>query len=322
MLLEDYIKYKMLNRNSYVRWDDENKKVFFQSKSYLTLLCRYLRKNRLLEGENLTYKAGKNGKQRTAVIFAIYGDALHCYISLLHLGWNGHVHASSMLARRIYELLVDILFILQKDTDERLSRFFYASEVRLYERLYYLRPELSIGEKEEFYEEKFGIKYKNLKKIYQEYRIKFGKVGKGKNSFGLNYDFYGWTYGLLKEKVPTSILQRAEKVGLGGLHYKLGYSILSSKVHVDAREIGNRVKIADEFLNRINYSVLPDKVKYFTQELGCSNQYMRILFLVFASSLNLSESTGHEKFWKIAQQIKEHEDFRDCIKKMKKRLKF
>ncbi len=95
--IKEYLEKDMLNPVTCVIWPEEEKKAFEGGKESLLTFCNYLERRFLVKGNHFAYNAGNPVNLREAVTFTIFSEAIRCYISVLHIGWNGHTTAAAML---------------------------------------------------------------------------------------------------------------------------------------------------------------------------------------------------------------------------------
>lgn len=321
--MKKYIEQYMLNSDTLIKWPQEYINDFNGGKEWLLSLHDYLERQFMIKNGSLTYKAGNVGSDadlRAAVAFTIFSNALSCYISFLHLAWNGHITASAMLVRRIYELLVDLGFMLTKHTNRRLRRFVNMADVQRYQRLFYLYDDLSPRELTKALKKERGRSYDELRKRYMMHRRKYGYFKKEKVGVKVrsNYIFTGdWAFGLLKKNRRTTLREKAETIGLGDLHYKLSYGQFSAKSHPDAWDIASKADITDDTVGRVKYKILPDKEEHFRPVLVCGVQYMVAFFVIFANVFQIVPLDRDKDILEKTKKIREHQDYKEFFKKIK-----
>jgi hypothetical protein len=318
MSIKSYLEGKLLNSDTSVKWPKEESEAFEGAKEGLLLLSNYLENKKLIAGNNFTYKTGAAGELKEAVVFTLFCEAFSCYVSSIHIAWNGQTTAATMLIRRIYELLVNLSFMLHKYTKRRLNQFVAMADVSRYMRLIYLYPDSKPKDTIKDLKNRLGKDYDSLYKNYLKYRRKFELRKKDKQSGKIQYVYTGdWSFGLINKNKYTSIKQKANTVGLGNLHYKLNYGIFSSKSHPDAWYIGCKANISDSFLNKITFPIFPDKENSFKPEIMCGTQYIVAFFIIFARIFNLYTLAQDEDLLSRVKLIKDHQDFRELFKKVK-----
>jgi len=316
MKLKEYLENELLNSDTSIKWPEDYTKAFTGGKECSLLLYNFLEKKHLVKNGSFTCKPDG---LKTAITFTIFSEAYNCYFSALHLAWNGYITASTILVRRIYELLVDLLFMLHKHNRKRTERFVTYCYIVRYIRLCHLYPGLNKRQLMKEIKSKWGA---NLTEMYLRYKNKFGikenkilQDGKISHTYQLLGD---WTYNLNQNNRSVSIKQRAEEVGLGDLHYKLSYNIFSAKTHVDSWDIGSKVRIADAFIQNVVFPIMPRKEENFMPSLMCGTQYITALFIVLAKIFNFCAlSKEDDSLLKNCKKIKEHDDFKTCFKKVK-----
>lgn len=317
-ILKNYLEKKLLNVNASIQWPEEEKKAFKSGKNGLLMFYNYLERRKMIADNKFSYKTGMSGSLKEAVAFVIFFEAFSCYASALHLGWNGHTTAATMLVRRMYELLVDLSFIFQKFTNMRVKRFVTMNYVSRYMRLVYLYPRLNHRQLITELKREIGINFDELKKDYLKYRKNFSFRKVDKHSGKITYTYSGdWSFGLIDKNHRSSIAMKAKKVGLGDLHYRLSYGIFSSKTHVDSWYIGSKAHITDDFIKRVTFSVLPDIETHFKPVITCGAQYITLIFIILAKVFNLYTLDTDKQILKTTEKIKSLEDYREFFKRLR-----
>ncbi|MDP3987734.1 MAG: DUF5677 domain-containing protein [Candidatus Levybacteria bacterium] len=182
---------------------------------------------KLLVNEYLEGKANIIGPKDSLTAFTLT-KAYKTHSAIMLLSQEGYGEDASILNRTIFELLVNLLYVLKDPTDERAYRY-HAFDWLLREKMYGYaeqKPELLLQLEQRALKPKAGdVSIAEIKKMAKQVKDKY------------KYKGYNWS--------DKSLGEMAEEVGKAG-QYKTMYRLSSQHTHSHSRVMNDYVKRTDE----------------------------------------------------------------------------